>query len=528
MNELYNLRRKVRGLPEKDPTEGPIYPNVLDQAHLETGNVSQDENVNNSLLNLFRVTQALKGGEQIQPDRGSNVLLNPRPSEAKVPSLLYSSPQETTLERASLLPPSIPRQEVSPNAVRNIVTQAPTVVPQKPANALLDYWAQPAVGKMPLDQFVQIAGGLSHAFAPQEPMGRAGGFLSQIGGAAYAARVAREEEMRREEAKPPTEWGAFYKEHMNTINPTTGKTYTIGETLKEFHQLSEKPKEAEYDIDVEQDPVTEKWYHGRRDKSTGVLTRDRLATPAEITDKVTGPQKEPTPQYVERIENIGGVDKLVKKEIISGKSFIAGDATEEDKRRIITGKEAAPTLKFEYKNIKGVPHERQMEWNSATKQWIPKGDWIRKEKPEGIKAGEKLTMSDVKSAYSMDVGNIKNQMMIEMTPDEQANLAGQPTENILALLLAGRAGKSLSPERKKLYIDKLQEVETYYGDLTNQVLGRKGAKIPQMSLGPTPELAVSHGQPKELPAGSKLIGKHKKTGNPVYQLPDGTTKELRP
>ena len=91
---------------------------------------------------------------------------------------------------------------------------------------------------------------------------------------------------------------------------------------------------------------------------------------------------------------------------------------------------------------------------------------------------EKFTMADVKLGYSMDVGNIKNQMMIEMTPDEQINLSGQPDVNILALLLSGKVGKSLSPEKKKLYIGKLQEIEKYYGDLTNQVLGRKGVKIP--------------------------------------------------
>ncbi len=102
-------------------------------------------------------------------------------------------------------------------------------------------------------------------------------------------------------------------------------------------------------------------------------------------------------------------------------------------------------------------------------------------KGKETKEAEKLTMTDVKSAYSMDIGNIKNQMMVDMTPDEQMNLAGQPDVNILALLLSGRVGKSLSPEKKKYYTDKLQEAEKYYGDLTNQVLGRKGAKVPLKS-----------------------------------------------
>ena len=121
------------------------------------------------------------------------------------------------------------------------------------------------------------------------------------------------------------------------------------------------------------------------------------------------------------------------------------------------------------------------------------------------KGPEKLTMADIKSAYSMDIGNIKNQMMIEMTPDEQINLAGQPDVNILALLLSGRVGKSLSPEKKKYYTEKLQEAEKFYGDLTNQVLGRKGAKIPD-SKPPTPTekpLEAPRPMQKETPGGER-------------------------
>lgn len=45
----------------------------------------------------------------------------------------------------------------------------------------------------------------------------------------------------------------------------------------------------------------------------------------------------------------------------------------------------APTLNYEYKNIEGVPHQRQQEWDSKTRQWISKGDWIRREKPPAEK-----------------------------------------------------------------------------------------------------------------------------------------------
>jgi hypothetical protein len=94
------------------------------------------------------------------------------------------------------------------------------------------------------------------------------------------------------------------------------------------------------------------------------------------------------------------------------------------------------------------------------------------------KEGEKLTMTDVKAGYQMDVSGIKNRMLIDMTPEEQQTFSGQPTENILAMLLAGK-GKSLSADKKQTYIKELRDAETYYGNLQNEVLGRKGVKAPK-------------------------------------------------
>ena len=106
---------------------------------------------------------------------------------------------------------------------------------------------------------------------------------------------------------------------------------------------------------------------------------------------------------------------------------------------------------------------------------LVKGSGVgKREKPDKPEKPDKLNLSDVKSAYSMDMSNIKNQLMIDMTPEEQANLAGQPAENVLALVMSGRVGKSLSPEKKAYYLNRLKKTEDYYGGLTNQVLGRKG------------------------------------------------------
>ena len=109
---------------------------------------------------------------------------------------------------------------------------------------------------------------------------------------------------------------------------------------------------------------------------------------------------------------------------------------------------------------------------------VPSG-WKPYEKPEKPGKPEQLSMTDIKSAHSVELSNIKNQMMIDMTPDEQANISGQPGENILALLLSGKIGKSLGPEKKKFYRETLQEINSRYGGLINEVLGRKGAKLPE-------------------------------------------------
>lgn len=102
--------------------------------------------------------------------------------------------------------------------------------------------------------------------------------------------------------------------------------------------------------------------------------------------------------------------------------------------------------------------------------------WKAKEKVKAAyEKPEKMTVSDVKSAHGLEASQIKNRMMIDMTPEEQIVIAGQPTENVLALLLSGRVGKSLSADKKKQYTDEFSRIENYYGNLMNNVMGRKGA-----------------------------------------------------
>lgn len=127
-------------------------------------------------------------------------------------------------------------------------TTAQIAPPVAQKNRLLDYWAQPVIGKMPLDQFVQIAGTLGHAFGrtprgEETPMGKLGAGLAQIGGAAYAERIRQEDEMRKEEAKTPTEWQALWKSLEGKIDPETNKPYEAEGKVRYIRKLTETTKE---------------------------------------------------------------------------------------------------------------------------------------------------------------------------------------------------------------------------------------------------------------------------------------------
>jgi len=461
------------GIP--DPMEGPVFPNTPPPPHAGTENVSQPENAPdntmNTLLKLITTVQALKGqGGQATTDTGANWLLRKPPVSSDRWRLQVP-------EIEPVVAPGLP-ETTSPNALLRPDQAAPTTapVPEKSANSLLDYWKKPVIGNLPLDQFVQLAGTAAHAIAPREWSGRLGAGLAQMGGAAYGERVRRERE-----------------------EPTN---------ILRRRLLEAQIAETEKKIGEEKIPTTWEAYYkaekGTIDEETGKpKTIGKILKSWHGLDRVP---KEPSHHYV--VDNEGNVSTFADGKLISG-----------------SGKGAAKTEPKEGEHYE-VDDQGRVSFYKGGK--LVSGPGKGKTKAPPTSAGEKLTMTDIKSAYSMDIGNIKNQMMIDMTPDEQISVSGQPGENILALLLSGRVGKSLSPEKKEMYIRKLQEVEKTYSDLTNQVLGRKGAKIPPKSPGARPELAVSHGQPQEVPEGSKLIGKSKKTGNPVYELPDGSTKEFRP
>ena len=136
-------------------------------------------------------------------------------------------------------------------------TNAPVIPEQPKPDAYNEYWKTPVVGKMPLDQFVQMAGMLSNSLAPDTPMGRLGGELYKQGSIVSAERARREYEapeknlrtrllnaqINQAEQKAPEAWDSMYNALNNTLNPKTGKLYTQPEIVKEFETAKAIPKE---------------------------------------------------------------------------------------------------------------------------------------------------------------------------------------------------------------------------------------------------------------------------------------------
>ena len=133
----------------------------------------------------------------------------------------------------------------------------PTIPAQSGIDSYNEYWKTPVIGKMPLDQFVQMAGMLSNSLAPDTPMGRLGGELYKQGSIASAERARREYEapeknlrtrllnaqINQAEQKAPEAWDSIYNALNNTINPKTGKLYTQPEIINEYETAKAIPKE---------------------------------------------------------------------------------------------------------------------------------------------------------------------------------------------------------------------------------------------------------------------------------------------
>ena len=91
-------------------------------------------------------------------------------------------------------PQSVSLTEPQPVSLNN--SGSYTAIQNEPApktTGLYDYWKQPVVGNMPLSRFVQLAGMMSHAIAPDSASGRIGAGLAQMGGQAEQGMLGYEE-----------------------------------------------------------------------------------------------------------------------------------------------------------------------------------------------------------------------------------------------------------------------------------------------------------------------------------------------
>ena len=113
---------------------------------------------------------------------------------------------------------------VPPTTPANLLTTTATA-PKEAPDAFSKYWEQPVVGKMPLDQFVRLAGMAGHALDPEGFGGRLGKDLSAMGAEAYGERTRREYEspnkllqrqlltaqINKIKAEQPGKWEAYSK-----------------------------------------------------------------------------------------------------------------------------------------------------------------------------------------------------------------------------------------------------------------------------------------------------------------------------
>lgn len=91
--------------------------------------------------------------------------------------------------------------EVSfPNTTKPLGTGIGIRPPANKTTNMLDFWKRPVVGKMPLDQFSAITGGLAHAIAPETPQGRIGKMFGEQGQQMYNLRMGRGLEAQDEAA----------------------------------------------------------------------------------------------------------------------------------------------------------------------------------------------------------------------------------------------------------------------------------------------------------------------------------------
>jgi len=117
----------------------------------------------------------------------------------KVDSPDFAVPRTAEQPMAAVPPVTNTLQPVQQQPVPQTALQQPAALPtladpSLPKDSVSEYWGQPVVGKLPLDQFVRMAGMASNALTPDTPMGRLGAGAAQMAQEGYETRIKREYE----------------------------------------------------------------------------------------------------------------------------------------------------------------------------------------------------------------------------------------------------------------------------------------------------------------------------------------------
>jgi len=124
------------------------------------------------------------------------------------------------------------QQQPTPQPGQQSIALPALADPSLPKDAVSEYWGQPVVGKLPLDQFVRMAGMASNALAPDTPMGRLGAGAAQMAQEGYETRIKREYEAPNE----------LLRRRLATAQVTGAEgEVKANEEMREFIAGAEKP-----------------------------------------------------------------------------------------------------------------------------------------------------------------------------------------------------------------------------------------------------------------------------------------------
>jgi len=412
-----------------------------------------------------------------------------------------------------------------------------------------DYWSTPVFGRMPLDQFVQIAGALGGAFGTgptglQTPWARAGNVLAQIAGQAYQERKAREYEepmnilrrrqLEKEIAKEeiPGEWESYYKEQKALGKP-------IEEIRRGFYQAKALPKAPkEYEPQRFVTPTGQiTWIKPGETPPEGVVPwTEQAGKPVSDIGKLIEDRERLKERYGEDSSVIKAIDEEISKKSKAEERLPYPIG----KRVRFIGKDGK-----EYEGaFLGLDANKRPQWGDVVKiaekpSAGEKPEYTPKQAMARIAAINKA-IATLKGSTAVDPESLRqfpwlaginkvqnpeavNQAVVSLEAERDEVIKYAPKEY---------RKKVAPPERRQIFTlppGTTKGAPPTGVTTTTEELGKAAKEAVGKVVGGIKKRISGQVQPATvLPPGAKYIGKSKKTGNPVYQLPDGSKKEWRP